>query len=122
MELDIRDFKPQKVPDTIEKQEMKIHAMSPEDLFVEELVSGSVVYERLYEIEYFEAGKTYDYTMDKLWESFQGFCKTGKAGTISNLSKKLSFSKVIRTKLVIENSSTNRNGGTPIVITIQKRY
>ena len=122
MQLDIRDFKPQKVPDTIEKQEMKIHAMSPEDLFVEELVSGSIVYSvSLYPIEYFEPGKTYDYTMDKLWEAFQEFCKSGKAGTISNYSKKLAFGKVIRKKLVIENSSTNRKGGTPISLTIQKR-
>jgi hypothetical protein len=97
--------------------------MSPEDLFVEEIMSGSVVYRvSLNPIEYFEPGKTYDYTMDKLWEAFQEFCKSGKAGTISNYSKKLAFGKLIRKKLFIENSSTNRNGGTPIVITIQKRY
>ena len=49
--------------------------------------------------------------MDKLWEAFQEFYKSGKAGTITNYSKKLCFGIVItRKKLIIENTTSCRNG------------
>ena len=88
--MDISAFNPREVPETQEKNDMKAFAMSAIDLFVDEMLSGEMVFKKSPlddDHQYFESGKTYDYTMAELWSKFVEFCATGKAGKSNNNSE-----------------------------------
>ena len=61
---------------------------------------------------------TYDYTMNKLWDQFHTFCKSGKAGRTDCNITKMTFCKDIRKKLVIVNKSKDRHDGIKINLSI----
>ena len=122
MQMNISEFNPREVPETEEKNDMKAYAMSSTDLFVNEILSGEIVYKISYldpaENEYFQPGMTYDYTMNKLWDQFHTFCKSGKAGRTDCNITKMTFCKDIRKKLVIANKSKDRHDGIKINLSI----
>ncbi|KAI9093839.1 hypothetical protein DFS34DRAFT_696561 [Phlyctochytrium arcticum] len=131
MSLDLSQFNVRNIPHTEEKDDMRVMAMSPLDLFVEEALDGAIVYEKgRWDEEtktrsddvYFQAGETYQTTMNELFDhyvEFYGSSRSGHTRHNGQLAKK-AFGKVIRRKLVIENCTKDRHGGTRIRLTIAR--
>ncbi|TPX52795.1 hypothetical protein PhCBS80983_g06452 [Powellomyces hirtus] len=135
MSLDLDDFVIQDVPKTAEKEEMKVYGMKPIELFVEEMPNGDLASQEGYQhtfkddkgyVEhtetptvYFNPGQTYQISMDSLFQRFLDFCKD-EAGRVDSKMSKRSFSMQIRKLLQIENCSTDRHGGTPITLRVEK--
>ena len=123
MQLDISIFNPREIPETQEKHDMKVFAMNPIDLFVDEILSGEIIFKISYLDEthqYFESGKTYEYTMSKLWSKYDEFCKSGKAGRLTVNLTKQTFCRDIRKKIVIKDKTQDRHHGIKIWLTISR--
>ncbi|KAI9089881.1 hypothetical protein DFS34DRAFT_673081 [Phlyctochytrium arcticum] len=142
LDMDLSDFDPREVPMTDEKREMAIFTRSPIDLFVDELLDGNIIktpsrkqhiegrfsgnewVDGTYvdtEPEYFEIGEQYEMTMDELFGHYHKFCYEDKqGGRMSEQLSKRGFGKLIRQKVWIKNATTNRRGGTPITLKIEK--
>lgn len=134
MNLDLSNFDVRQIPETKEKVEMRRLTMTPIDLFVSELLEGSLrrswsakkVDDNESDDEnddedsrYFEPGIQYSYTMDQLFMDYINFCSSGKAGRVAHQLSKQSFSQTIRNKVNIDNQTKNRTGGLKIFITVE---
>ncbi|KAJ3144009.1 hypothetical protein HDU89_000960, partial [Geranomyces variabilis] len=93
--------------ETTEKREMAGYSRAPLDLFVDDLLEGNVVYKDVpghradgewvqSEKEYFEAGNTYQTSMDRMFTCFVSFCNTDQAGRVDSKLNKQVFGKLLR--------------------------
>lgn len=117
MNMDIDGFNPRNVPDSDEKESMKIHSMSSIELFCEDVKNGEIPFKDD-ESQYYEQGKVYDMNINDLWNLYSGFCAQKKAGNYNQIVSKAVFSKKIRKLLNITDKTSNRNGGAKIRLSI----
>ncbi|KAI9090000.1 hypothetical protein DFS34DRAFT_654286 [Phlyctochytrium arcticum] len=131
MSLDLSKFNVRNIPHTEEKEDMRVMAMNPLDLFVEEMLDGGIVHEKgkwdeetktKSDAAYFQPGEKYQMTMVELFERYVEFYGSSHSGCVRHkgLLGKKAFGKVIRRKLAIENATQNRNGGTKIKLTVAR--
>ena len=57
---------------------MRVYAMRPIELFVEEMMLGDMKNETDPNTNYFEKGTSHEYSMNKLWNKYQDFCDSNK--------------------------------------------
>ncbi|TPX53761.1 hypothetical protein PhCBS80983_g06172 [Powellomyces hirtus] len=117
--LDLSNFNVRKIPETVEKKEMMAHTMSPLELFVRDLLDGSVVETRSGlgdgGVSYFMPGQTYSTTMNLLYERYADSIRSN-----TTTVNKQSFSQRIRKQVVIMDETKDRHGGK-IVLTVEAR-
>lgn len=113
--IDVSDFVVGQALSTPEKEDMKIFAMRPVELFASELMAGNIRDEM---DVYFQAGNTYQTTMTDLFKIYNNFIKDNDGGGDKVTIK--GFGKLVRQCLCIKNITTNRNGGTPIDLILKK--
>ena len=131
MQLDLSNFNVRKIPMTEEKKRMMSHSMSALDLYVFQLLSGEIRCaddewvnlvladddKNVCPEQYYTKGHKYETTIDELWRKFRKFIDDSN---VTDRMNKNTFGQMIRTRLMITNKSTNRNGGTPIWLTVQE--
>ncbi|KAI8584911.1 hypothetical protein BDZ88DRAFT_471022 [Geranomyces variabilis] len=119
MGLDLSNFNVRKIPETVEKKEMMAHTMTPLELFVRDLLDGTVVEARSgfgdKETTYFMPGQTYSTTMNLLYERYVNSIRS--SATVPN---KQSFSQRIRKQVNIVDETKDRHGGM-ILLTVEER-
>ncbi|KAI9007408.1 hypothetical protein BC832DRAFT_539542 [Gaertneriomyces semiglobifer] len=127
MSIDLTGFNPRKVPDTQEKEDMKVWAKTPSELFADDLLEGNIIYQNLVnregkrEAQYFEQGKTYEITTEVLFSKYKEFIEQGYGGRKANGDVCLKgFGKLIKKRLQIAPRSTNRRNGTQINLTVAR--
>ncbi|TPX54309.1 hypothetical protein PhCBS80983_g05974 [Powellomyces hirtus] len=117
--LDLSNFNVRKIPETVEKKEMMAHTMTPLELFVQDLLDGSVVETRSgfgdRQISYFMPGQTYSTTMNLLYERYADLIRSN-----TTAPNKQSFSQYIRKQVIIVDETKDRHGGK-IVLTVEAR-
>ncbi len=132
MGLDLTDVRISEIPQTEEKEDMKVWAMKPIDLFVEELVTGKIVespastkFEEdevvTHPAKHFKVGELYETTIDVLFQRFQQFIESGEAGDRRATLCKMGFSKLIRKRVKIENLTQDTHGGVKVSMKVEKR-
>ncbi|KAI9017265.1 hypothetical protein BC832DRAFT_588527 [Gaertneriomyces semiglobifer] len=125
MSIDLTGFHPRKVPETQEKEDMKVWAKTPLELFADDLLEGNIIYQNLAnkegkrEAQYFEQGKTYEITTEVFFSKYKEFIEQGYGGRKANGDICLKgFGKLIKKRLQIAPRSTNRRNGTQITLTV----
>ncbi|KAI9091430.1 hypothetical protein DFS34DRAFT_670029 [Phlyctochytrium arcticum] len=135
MQRDLSSFNVRNIPETEEKQDMKIWAKTPIELFADELLDGNIAYRKNATLEhpddkfkgaplpdlYFEKGEEYDTSMNELFRFYREFVDSGHAGRkAGGEMSKIGFSRLIRKFVNIHNESKDRHGGTPIVLRVAR--
>ncbi|KAI8995958.1 hypothetical protein BC832DRAFT_595777 [Gaertneriomyces semiglobifer] len=138
MERDLSAFNVRDIPETEEKQSMKIYAKAPLELFADDLLNGQIKINSVVTLcadseeeeeeeegehgrqsLYFERNKTYETTINVLFNLYREYVDAGFAGRKAGADlPKIAFSRAIRKHLKIENKSGHRHNGTPILLTV----
>ncbi|KAI9099360.1 hypothetical protein DFS34DRAFT_649083 [Phlyctochytrium arcticum] len=115
MSLDLSEFEVGDIPFTQAKEDMKVYAMSPLEMFVEDVKDGNMRSDVVYG-EYYEKGATHETTMDHIFDQYIKFIEDKKAGSVRTIMAKIGFSMKIRKILIIKDRSKSRHKGTPVYL------
>ncbi|KAJ3045317.1 hypothetical protein HK097_001229 [Rhizophlyctis rosea] len=117
-EKDLSAFNPAESPTTKEKEDMKVQAMSPLQLFVRTLKGGKIHLPTSEGKGKIEPNRTYEAIMDWLWVEYKSHCTEAK---VWNRESKQCFCILIREMVDIGNKSSNRGQGTPVYFTMSAK-
>jgi len=136
MNIDLSGFNVRAIPHSEEKEEMRTWVMSPLEQMVEKFMRGDMPNHRKRKYiltaddeegqeeeegsGFYEVGNTYKTTMSDLFLMYRHFIQSGECGNRTEPHNAVVFSRKLRRMMKVDNISKNKNGGTPVYLTIER--